>query len=196
MRTDTTDVNTLPVTAPVRDAAAEHIELLTGSPDTPMHFRVFPDDKKSADKFGQDFYGTVAEVWPEIQNWQSQGCGVFVIPNEGGANDAAITHIRTLFIDMDGQHPPERWHVQPDFFVERDDLHRHAYWLVADCPVAEFKTAQRRLAACYGSDPKVCNPSRVMRLAGTLHLKEPAHPRHITVEDCTLLGSGKPHTLA
>ncbi len=42
---------------------------------------------------------------------------------------------------------------------------------VGDMPPAEFARAQKRLAKHYGSDPKVFNPSRVLRLAGTWNLK-------------------------
>jgi hypothetical protein len=41
---------------------------------------------------------------------------------------------------------------------------------------------QARLAAHYGTDPKVCNESRVMRLAGTLHLKNPSQPLLVRIE--------------
>ncbi len=34
----------------------------------------------------------------------------------------------------------------------------------------------------YGTDKSVHNPSRVMRLAGTWHLKNPADPKLITIE--------------
>jgi hypothetical protein len=49
-------------------------------------------------------------------------------------------------------------------------------------PKGDFKTAQKRLAAYYGTDPKVCDLPRVMRLAGTLHLKDPARPFLIAIE--------------
>jgi hypothetical protein len=67
---------------------------------------------------------------------------------------------------------PDEWHARPDFIVQRDTTHWHAYWLIDDCPVADFRDVQRRLAAHYGTDTAVCNPSRVMRVAGTLHQKD------------------------
>jgi hypothetical protein len=43
-------------------AAREHIELLTGSPDTPVWFRAIVDTGGDAVKI----YGTVADCWPEL----------------------------------------------------------------------------------------------------------------------------------
>jgi AAA domain len=51
--------------------------------------------------------------------------------------------------------------------------------------VADFREAQQRLIAHYSSDPLVCNRSRVLRLPGTLHLKDPANPQLVTFEDHT-----------
>lgn len=162
---------------PSFEMAAEHIRLLTGSADTPMCFRLLGPERGD----GENLTGTLAELWSRIVEMQGQRWQVFVIPNDGGHADADITGVRCLFIDMDGKPVPERWHFEPSFLVHRDATHWHAYWMVGDCPTDAFKPAQRRLAAFYGSDPKVCNPSRVMRLAGTLHLK--ATPILVTLED-------------
>ena len=157
-----------------KNAAIEHIRLLTGSADTPMHFRFFADSGKA---LAIKSFGTVAECWPEIERRQADGSGVFFVVNPGGNTDAEITAVRALFVDADGVPKPTAWHLEPDLVTSRDETHWHAYWCIADMPVAEFKEAQQRLAAYYGTDPAICNPSRVMRLAGTTHLKDPAHPR-------------------
>ena len=47
----------------------------------------------------------------------------------------------------------------------------HVYWFVDDVPPAEFRPMQRALAARFGSDPAVSNPSRVMRLPGSRNWK-------------------------
>jgi hypothetical protein len=163
----------LPVLRPHRELAARHIELLTGDPGASLCFRMFGGSYPQ----GRNLNGTLAQVWDEIVAGQEQGAQVFVLPNAGGHTDAEITAIRPLFIDMDGKLLPDSWHVEPDFdfLVIRDDTHWHAYWLVQDMDVGDFKAAQRRLAAYYGSDPTICNPSRVMRLAGSIHTKLPPH---------------------
>ena len=94
-----------------------------------------------------------------------------------------ITSVRALFIDEDGtKRSPETWHASPDFVVRRDETHWHAYWRVADLGTAEFREAQRRLIAHYGTDITVHDLPRVLRLAGTLHLKDRENPRQMTVE--------------
>jgi hypothetical protein len=152
-----------------QDQAARHIEMLTGLTTTPIHARLIHDSSRDALAF--KLHGAVSELWPEIEARQAEGYGAFVVVNEGGHSDAEITRVRALFIDADKIPRPADWHAKPDFLIVRDALHWHAYWRVHDLPVAGFKAAQQRLAARYGSDRAVCNPSRVMRLAGTLHQK-------------------------
>lgn len=50
----------------------------------------------------------------------------------------------------------------------------HVYWFVDGMPVDHFKSLQQALAKRFGSDPAVCNPSRIMRLPGSLHWKSGA----------------------
>jgi hypothetical protein len=167
--------------------AEQHIKLLTGFSDAPVWFRTFDDTGKDVSKPSK-FFGTVADQWSEIERLQAAGCGIFVVVNEGGNSDAEITDVRAIFVDADGIPFPETWHTDPDFVVTRDEMHWHAYWRVDGLTVAVFNQAQRRLAAFYGTDAKVCNPSRIMRLAGTLHLKDPANPRLVTIQNRGLAG--------
>ena len=162
---------------PDLDQARRHIQLLTGHHNTRVNVRLFHDGKDKS-KYATKLNGAIEELWPEIEARQAEGYGAFVVVNEGGNTDASITRTRALFIDGDDVPLPEqdKWHAAPDFLVIRDSAHWHAYWRVTDLPVEQFKQAQRRLAAYYGTDPTVSNRSRVMRLAGTLHLKDPAHP--------------------
>jgi hypothetical protein len=160
------------------EAAAKHIKLLTGSANTEVWFRTFDGAGNAAKLFG-----TVADQWPEIERLQVEGSNVFVVVNEGGNSDDEINRIRAIFVDADDVPFPSAWHTEPDLIVRRDETHWHAYWRIDDLSVAEFKPAQRSLAERYGTDRVVCNPSRVMRLAGTLHLKDPANPYLVTIEE-------------
>ncbi len=162
--------------APRRDSAARHVELLTGSADTPCCFRLL------GGMGDRNLSGRLANLWEQIEAAQEHGSQVFVIVNEGGHDARSITYVRALFVDSDGAPIPAVWHAEPDFIVRRDAGHWHAYWLVAALPLAEFKAAQKRLAARYGTDPKVCDLPRIMRLAGTLHLKDPNRPLLVRIE--------------
>jgi hypothetical protein len=136
-----------------------------------------PDWRKFAVR--RNYTGTLDQVWDDLvahQNGtayegQEGGWGVFVVVNEGGRNKKSITRVRALFIDGDGIPLPLRWHCEPDFIVQRDETHWHAYWLVDDCPVEAFEAAQKRLIVHYGSDPAICDLSRVLRVPGTIHQK-------------------------
>jgi RepB DNA-primase from phage plasmid len=55
------------------------------------------------------------------------------------------------------------------------------YWLVKDAPLDQFKETQTRLAKLVGGDPNVCDLSRVMRLPGFLHQKQPDKPFPVRV---------------
>ncbi len=176
---------------PQQAVAARHIELLTGSPDTMMCFRYLPEDpitkarvlaheKAERVKTGnrkfcirRNYDGTLAEQWPNIVKHQEHGWAIYFVVNEGGRNATSITRIRALFADGDGVALPawEDWHARPSFGTLRDETHWHAYWLVNDCPLNEFATMQKRIAAFYKSDPDVHDLPRVLRLAGTLHQK-------------------------
>lgn len=152
-----------------KSTAARQIELLTGSPETPCNFRLIHDKGRAAP--ARKLYGSLDAVWPAIAEANGQGYGVFIVPNEGGDADADITKVRALFIDADNAPPPDAFHMPPSFIVRRDETHWHAYWTCDDLSPGEFKQAQKRLITYYKSDPTICNPARVMRLAGTDHHK-------------------------
>jgi hypothetical protein len=164
--------------------AREHVELLTGSAATPVCFRAILDTGGGATKI----HGTVADCWPEIMAHQAAGCGIFLVVNDGGNSAAEITRVRALFVDGDNIPTPATWHVEPDWLTRRDETHWLAYWRVDDLDVGAFNEAQRQLIAHYGTDQSVHDLPRVMRLAGTLHLKDRANPKLITLEPSWLSG--------
>jgi|HubBroStandDraft_6_1064221.scaffolds.fasta_scaffold35132_1 RecA-family ATPase len=166
-------------------ATERFIDLLTGSSDSELAFRTFCDDK-TREAPAQNFIGTLAGVGNEFDRAQSNGYGVFAIVNGGGHCDAQISEVRAAFIDADNV-PLDgiEWHLKPDFIVQRDATHWHAYWLANEIAVHEFSTIQKRLAQRYGTDKCVFNPSRVMRLPGYLHLKDKANPHSVTLIDLT-----------
>lgn len=165
-----------------KDMATRHVELLTGDPNTSVCIRLIHD--KDKDRSARKLKGKLSELWPDIVTAQNKGYGAFVVVNEGGDTNAQIAHIRACFVDADNVPLPIAWHLQPDFIVQRDETHWHAYWRVLDIPVDRFRDIQRRLAAHYGTDPAVCNQSRVMRLAGSIHQKfEPVGTQFFDMSD-------------
>lgn len=161
--------------------ARSYIGMICGSPDWPVRLRFIHDSDRSQPS--TEIYGDITALWPEATRKNAEGYGVFMIVNSAGEDDANtkdipfladhnIKMVRAVFVDCDDKPVPEKWHTEPDFTLHRDATHWHAYWIVRGLSPLEFEDAQRMLAQKYGTDPKVCNLSRVMRLPGTLNKKK------------------------
>jgi RepB DNA-primase N-terminal domain len=91
--------------------------------------------------------------------------------------DEDIEEGRTLFIDSDGAPRPQRWHMPPDFTLEREDDPTHnwwAFWIIdGSCPFPpeDITRFQKRIAAYYGTDASVCDRRRIVRLPGYIRHK-------------------------
>lgn len=184
-------------------ATQRFTELLTGSLDTSMCWRVFADpaDKRSERKPdgsptwpASALEGTLNTAQHELHRLQKLDYGVYAVVNFGGARGSQITRVRAVFVDKDGgkhgaaqRWQDVQWHVEPDFLVvdPNDDYHWHAYWLVApDFPIGRFTSTQKRLAQRYGSDPSVSDLSRVMRVPGFKHMKDRPKTRVLVDRTC------------
>jgi len=171
-----------------RAAADRFIELIAQFPDAPMCWRSLQDAGKSS-LGNRD--GTLEDLLDEFQSGQSRGYGVFAVVNEGGHRDADITNVRAVFVDADGVPLSDvTWHVEPHFLVYRNETHWHAYWLTYGLTSEQFRGVQQRLADHYGTDPAVSNPSRLMRVPGFNHLKNPDEPQDVILVDFTDGSSG------
>jgi len=171
-----------------RLAAARFVELLTGATDPVIRLRFIHDSDK-ANNPASECEGTITRLWPKVLDLQKQGYGCFYFLNEtppgmdGFAADKDVTRIRSLATDSD-EGIPQTWHKAPLMIVRTSRVNGvqkgQALWPVFDLPVSEFKTAQLRLAAHYKSDEHITNPSRILRLPGTLHQKDPSKPQLVT----------------
>jgi hypothetical protein len=103
--------------------------------------------------------------------------GLYFVVNAGGNKDADITNFNAFFVEMDegalsDQHAKlDACPMPPTIRVETLKS-VHAYWLAAPgCSADEWRKVQRRLIHHFGGDPKIKNPSRVMRVPGFNHVK-------------------------
>lgn len=102
--------------------------------------------------------------------------GVYFVVNQGGDCDADITRVTAFFAEADEgtiaeQHANlDACPLPPNVRVEtRKSV--HAYWLAAPgCSIEEWREVQRRLIHYFKADPKIKNPSRVMRLPHFNHV--------------------------
>ncbi|MEW9671589.1 DNA-primase RepB domain-containing protein [Ammoniphilus sp. 3BR4] len=52
----------------------------------------------------------------------------------------------------------------------------HIYWVIKGGSISKFVPIQKALAQKFGSDPKITDLSRVMRIPGFYHMKNPKRP--------------------
>ena len=140
-----------------------------------------------AGTYAEIFHGTLDEVWPRVLalNTQQQGAGVFVTIGETdfkGRKVENVVRARALFADADTKEQAERCvrvlktcGVYPSMAVNSG--RGHHFYFCTDLPRDQFSVLQQQLIAKLGTDPAVKDLPRVMRLPGTLHLKDPANPR-------------------
>ena len=102
----------------------------------------------------------------------------------GGRNKANLAGINAVFIDADGVQMPEKssFPVEPHCITSRDPTHWHCYWKVEDCTEIEWKRAQVQLALYFGGDLCVKDVTRVMRLPGFSHYKNPNEPQMYSIK--------------
>lgn len=140
-------------------------------------FQTFDDDKnRKAGNLARILHGTLHQHAAELERLQQLGAGVFVMVNEGdgkGRSKANVVHVRAHYLDLDGApiDPVMESELPPHIVVESSPGKWHAYWLVDDCPLADFKNRQHALAERFGGDMSVCDLPRVMRVPGFWHLK-------------------------
>lgn len=174
------------------DYAQSHayIQALTGyDPDVAVcDFRAIHDTNKEIP--GIPFRGTLPQCWPSIQHYNAQGYGIFTCMNEMDGTGRELVNVRSIrahAVDLDNisaQQNYERaatWQPAPSFGVVSSPGKYHVYWPVAAYVGNERSTLiQRKLRQLFDGDKTIIDPTRVLRLPGTLHLKNPAAPHMVT----------------
>lgn len=170
-----------------RDDAERHIRLLTqpwiesGTTDL-MEIRCLHESGKTKTfKFApseEDFFD---DCMTNAITLNEAGWNIYVCVNpivhswNGAAADPGITNAYFIFADADDCAAAQRIRAsqtRPDFYVvtgTRPTERLHAYWRVLDIPnIDSWTLMQNALITQFGSDPAIKNPSRIMRLAGTV----------------------------
>lgn len=161
--------------APDLDEAARFIGALTRTDGWTGHsfFQTFDDGPEKLARRARTFVGTLDEHAAALSRLNDEGACVAVAINPLRGRRRLmeeVAHIRALFIDCDG--PRRQPLACATSITVRSRAGHHHYWLLRDPALPHvFAHAQRRLAAYYGTDPMVCDPTRVMRLPGFDHCK-------------------------
>jgi hypothetical protein len=194
--------------APDFEIARDFIAGYLGSPDAVIRVVTMPEDA-AYKGLAQEAELPIEALWPAVLQFQrkAKDCpsrwGIFYFINAakpgissgkktksnpaGATCDVDIKCVRALCIDDPKAGMPKDWHQPPDFIVTTSIRPNgspkvQALWRVSDCHVSQYRDAQRRLVACYDSDSGVIDLRRVLRLPGTLHLKNPERPHLVSFE--------------
>ena len=183
-RTDTQSL------APDREMAERFLASLARGDDEPRFtFQTFDDDeRRKRSELTKQYHGTLEQCWRWLVARNRQGAGVFVTVNRTdlkGRTKANITAVRAMWADL--EEPRDTFPLPPTIIVG-SKRGPHAYWLIRGSFVQHELTADQceeinaRIAHRIGSDPAVKDVSRVMRLPGFYHLKDPKAPHLVTLE--------------
>ncbi len=159
----------------VSDDAERFLVLLTAGER--VTFQTFGEGRsKGKPGMNRIAHGTLAQHRAMLDDLNARGAGVFWMVNAGdgiGRKAGNVRRVRALFVDLDGAplKPVQASPLPPHCIIESSPNRWHAYWCVADCPLADFAPLQKALAERFAADPKVCDLPRVMRLPGFLHRK-------------------------
>ena len=154
------------------------LSIISGDGDlerSPFTFQTFPESSEAKGK-PETLFGSYHTHQGKLIEANQAGMAVTVMINQGdqaGRKLENVTKIRALFVDLDGSPlaPIKEATAKPHIIVESSQGKYHAYWLISDCPLEQFKTLQKALGKKFNGDHKVSDLARVMRIPGFLHQK-------------------------
>lgn len=164
------------------EEAGKYLELLDPESEV-FTFQTFDDSQRKAMAKARVFHGTFDQHAEDLCRLNYSGAGIFVMVNKGDGivydgnrtcrTNGNVIAIRALFADADGvpiepilaKCPP------PHILVESSPNKWHIYWLTNDTKLEEFKPRQIAIANALGTDPKVNDLARVLRVPGFYHQK-------------------------
>ncbi len=171
-----------------RSQTERFFEVLAHSKESRETFQTFPEGGPS-DIGPRILQGTLHQHYDELVRLNEAGHGVFVMVNEGdghGRRAENVAGLRALFTDDDGNGPTPKptTDAAPPTMVVESAHGPHTYWVLQHGePLSAFTSAQTALAKHFGTDPKVKDLPRVMRVPGFFHLKDRQHPFLVTVRE-------------
>lgn len=150
------------------------------------YIALFPPKKDDAGCHHIDVAGALDKARVERDLAARPGYGFGYIPNWGGTKNSEIAYCRALFYEDDNkdstlEEKKQQWVEaglpHPSLQVWTGGKSVHNYWILDQpCSGLEFRQAQKRLfghvarnVSGVNIDTKLCNPARVMRLAGAKH---------------------------
>ena len=163
---------------PVKEEAEQFLRILHPESSS-FTFQTFDDNKnRKSPSLVRVFHGSLDEHWHQLVELNDKGAGIFVTINDTdgkGRTEKNIIGVRAIFQDDDegfhGTYP-----ITPSIQVQSSPGKFQRYWLCSDVSFEQFKDLQERLIESYGCDKNVKDLTRVFRLPGFFHRKNPDHP--------------------
>jgi hypothetical protein len=171
-------------TAPNSSELIDQFLKLLGKPHDAAWVRYIDPLKKQPSGPDHQWFGSQQDL-ERLQERQSKGFNAYLIigngttatGKSGNQNDADITDIPALFVEWDDA--PIDWQIgawqefglpEPSIQVHTGGKSIHSYWLLNEpmAPEAWCELIKRLIEHC-GADPANKNPSRVMRLPGSIY---------------------------
>ena len=110
-----------------------------------------------------------------------RGAKLLGVPADTAINKDHISEARVLVADADDLDPIDAFHLPPTAILRRENSARHFWliWRVEGMPVNQVRTMHKRIIQHYGTDPAVCDPARIIRLAGFVSHKRKEKTRYV-----------------
>jgi hypothetical protein len=165
-----------------RKAAIDHLTSIGYSTGDTVYLRAIPGKGHTgAIRKGKGIFPELP--WDSLDTFQTEGKGIYFVANGQGDTDDEVKTCSLLFFehdDLDKTAQESIWQTlglpEPTAQVEtRKSI--HSYWLL-ETPIDadEWRTVQANLLDYAQADRSLKNPSRVMRLAGSWHVKADKEP--------------------
>jgi len=173
--------------------AAAYVAALTGEPveTAAMWWRCIHDTDKTV--AAHKYYGTLSQVWQTLCDYNSRGYGIFAninafLPDARDHTLNDVWYVRTHVVDLDNLLTAAQnyqlaaaFSPMPAFAVGTSPGKYHMYWPVAPYQSNDrYTLTQLRLRQLFDGDPRVVDATRVLRVPGFLHLKDPTAPHMVT----------------
>ena len=170
------------LTTPNLVEALRHLRALDAIPNAQFTFQTFLDQKNTDVEAKRTvtrvLHGTLEQHAKELTRLNRLGAGIYVTINETdgrGRTAENVVSIRAVFADKDDG-PFTTLPIEPSLVIASKNGD-HAYWSMEPNLTPEwFTCAQKSIAHHLATDKVVHDPSRVMRLAGFFHMKDPQDP--------------------
>ncbi len=167
-------------------AAQKYCDSLAGQPNPKMTFQTFVDNKdRKKTSLTRILHGTLSEHWDLLVSLNEQGAGIFATVNETNLISRKkddVTRIRGIFQEDDEgagwNHPL----IEPNMVIKTSPGKKHRYIFTDSDKLEEFDAVQLYLVQNHGSDPSAKDISRVLRVPGFYHLKNPVKPYLVKIE--------------